>query len=87
MDKKALKSFFGKQGVSSDDFDQAWQSREVEENVRYAYTMGQRYMLAGVPAVIINGKYGTSASMAGGFNKIIDVINTLSAKEYERSNK
>ena len=87
MDKRALRSFFVEQGVSGDDFDQAWQSKEVEENVRYAYTMGQRYVLTGVPAVIINGKYGTSASMAGDFNKIIDVVNTLAAKEYGKLNQ
>jgi thiol:disulfide interchange protein DsbA len=87
IDEKSLKSFFAEHGVDGNDFDKAYQSKEVEENVRYAFTMGQRYELTGVPAVIINGKYGTSASMAGSFDKVVDVINTLSAKEYERLNK
>jgi len=87
MDKKALKKFFVEQGVNGDDFDQAFHSKEVEDSVRYAFTMGQRYALTGVPAVIINGKYGTSASMAGSYNKIIDVVNTLAAKEHARMNK
>ena len=82
MDKKSLKKFFVAQGVNGDDFDQAFQSKEVEDNVRYAFTMGQRYAITGVPAVIINGKYITSASMAGSFTKITDVMNTLAAKEY-----
>ncbi len=87
MDKKELRKFFVEQGVNGDDFDQAFHSKEVEDSVRYAFTMGQRYALTGVPAVIINGKYGTSASMAGSYNKIIDVVNTLAAKEYARMNK
>ena len=87
MDKKELKRFFVGQGVNGDDFDQAFHSKEVENSVRYAFTMGQHYELTGVPAVIINGKYGTSASMAGSYNKIIDVVNTLAAKEHARMKK
>lgn len=87
MDKKELKKFFIEQGISGDDFDQAIHSKEVEDSVRYAFTMGQRYALTGVPAIIINGKYGTSASMAGGYNEIIDVVNTLAAKEYANMNE
>lgn len=82
LDKKSLRKFFVEQGISGDDFDQAIQSKEVEDNVRHAFTMGQRYAITGVPAVIINGKYVTSASMAGSFTEIIDVVNTLAAKEY-----
>jgi len=40
-----------------------------------------------VPTVVINGKYTTSASMAGSFDKVIDIINILSAKEYEKLNE
>lgn len=75
------------QGISGDDFDQAIQSKEVEDNVRHAFTMGQRYAITGVPAIIINGKYVTSASMAGSFTEIIDVVNTLAAKEYAIMNE
>ena len=87
MDKKSLRKFFVEHGVNGDDFDQAFQSKEVEDSVRYAFTMGQRYAITGVPAVIINGKYLTSASMAGGYNEIIDVVNTLAAKEHAKMNE
>jgi len=84
IDEKSLRVFFSEHGVSGDKFDQAYNSSEVEEKVRAAFTAGQGYALTGVPAIIINGKYGTSASVAGDFNKIIDVINTLAAKEYKK---
>jgi len=87
IDKKGLRNFFAEHGVSGDDFNQAYESREVEEKVREAYLAGQRYQLTGVPAVIINGKYGTSVSMAGGLEKVVGVINTLAAKEYEKMNR
>jgi thiol:disulfide interchange protein DsbA len=84
IDEKSLRVFFSEHGVSGDEFDQAYNSREVEEEVRAAFTAGQGYALTGVPAIIVNGKYMTSASMAGSFEKIIDVINTLAAKEYKK---
>ena len=87
MDQKSLKSFFAERGISGDEFDQAYKSRDVEENVREAYLVGQRYQITGVPAVIINGKYGTSASMAGSFAKVVEVINTLAAEEHREMNK
>ncbi len=85
LDKKSLRMFFSEHGVSSDEFDQAYSSEEVEKKIRAAFTAGQAYALTGVPTIIINGKYGTSASIAGNFDKIIGVINTLAEKEYEKS--
>jgi len=87
MDEKSLKSFFVEQGVNGDEFDQAYKSRFVEDNVKEAYLIGQRYQIKGVPAVIINGKFGTSASMAGSFGKVVEVINTLAAEEHRKMNK
>lgn len=83
LDEKSLRAFFSEHGVSGADFDQAYNSREVEDKVRTAFSAGKNYALTGVPAIIINGKYTTSASMAGSFEKIIIVINTLAAKEHE----
>lgn len=87
LDEKSLRAFFSEHGVSGADFDQAYNSREVEDKVRTAFSAGKNYALTGVPAIIINGKYTTSASMAGSFEKIIDVINTLAAKEYKNLNE
>ena len=87
LDERSLRVYFSEHGVNGDEFDQAYNSKEVEEKVRAAFSAGQNYALTGVPAIIINGKYGTSASMAGSFEKIIDVINTLAAKEYKKLNE
>lgn len=87
LDEKSLRAFFSEYGVSGADFDQAYNSREVEDKVRAAFSAGKNYALTGVPAIIINGKYTTSESMAGSFEKIIAVINTLAAKEYKKLNE
>lgn len=87
VDEESLRVFFSEHGVSGKQFDEAFRSKEVEEKVKKAFSAGKNYALTGVPAVIINGKYVTSASMAGGYDKIIDVTNTMSAKEYKRLNE
>ena len=43
--------------------------------------MGQRYKLTGVPAVIINGKYMTSGSLAGSYDNLLKTIDELVDKE------
>jgi len=83
VDEESLRVFFSEHGISGKQFDQAFRSKEVEDKVKTAFSAGKNYALTGVPAVIINGKYTTSASMAGSFEKIIDVINTLAAKEHK----
>ena len=87
IDEKSLRVFFSEHGISGKQFDEAFRSKEVEEKVKTAFTAGKNYALTGVPAVIINGKYVTGASMAGSYDKIIEVINTLAAKEYKKLNE
>ncbi len=87
VDEESLRVFFSEHGISGKQFDEAFRSKEVEEKVKKAFSAGKSYALTGVPAVIINGKYVTSASMAGSYDKIIDVVNTMAAKEYKNLNE
>jgi len=41
----------------------------------------RQYGSSSVPTVIINGKYRTSASDAGGFENVLGVINVLAEQE------
>jgi len=43
--------------------------------------MQGRYGVRGTPTVIINGKYRTSASLAGGYDNVVKVIQALAAQE------
>jgi len=43
--------------------------------------MAARYGVNGVPAIIVNGKYRTNATLAGSQEKMIDVINQLIKQE------
>ncbi len=80
-DEKRLRKFFIKHGVDGDEFSKIFSSKETDDKIKNAFVMGQRYRITGVPAVIINGKYRTSTSVAGSFSNIIDTINQLAERE------
>lgn len=71
-------------GVSAEDFEATWSSFEVSQKLRVANDLARRYSIAGVPTMVINGKYRTGASEAGGNQKLIEVIDELVARESAR---
>jgi thiol:disulfide interchange protein DsbA len=85
-DEEALKRFFVKHGVDGDEFSRIYNSQEVEMKLQQAVVMARRYGVTGVPAMVVNGKYLTAASMTGGYPQLIQVIDQLIARERERAN-
>jgi protein dithiol oxidoreductase (disulfide-forming) len=77
----AIMALFKRNGVSEKDFKRVFRSFAVETKLRRAKDMGRRYGVRGVPALIINGKYRTSAQAAGGNAKIFKVVNKLVKQE------
>ena len=76
-----LKDFFVSRGIDGDEFTRVFNSSEIETKFKQAFVMGQRYKITGVPAVIINGKYMTSGSLAGSYDNLLKTINELVDKE------
>jgi thiol:disulfide interchange protein DsbA len=79
--EKMLREIFVGLGVSGEDFDKTINSFAVTIKVNNARMMTRRYGITGVPAVIVNGKYNTSASLAGSNQNMINVINYLVEQE------
>jgi len=73
--------FFKQHGVSNKDFNRAFRSFAVEAKIRRSKDMSQRYGIKGVPSVIVNGKYRSSAHLAGGNANLFKVVNFLVDKE------
>lgn len=67
-------------GIKEKDVKAAFKSFAVHTKVQQARTLSERYMITGVPTLIVDGKYMTSASMAGGFDELMKVVNFLVAK-------
>jgi thiol:disulfide interchange protein DsbA len=76
-----LKDFFVANGIDGDDFTRVFNSSEIETKFKQAFIMGQRYKISGVPAVIINGKYMTSGSLAGSYENLLKIVDELIVKE------
>jgi thiol:disulfide interchange protein DsbA len=76
-----LATFFANFGVSRNEFETAFNSREVNERLQRAEELSGRYQIDSVPTVIINGKYTSNASMTGSYDRLIELIDVLAASE------
>lgn len=86
VDKKKLNTmesvttFLTSHGVSKEEFTRAFNSFGVRLKLKRAGQAGLKYEIHGVPTIIVDGKYRTSPSMAGGEERTIKVINFLVRK-------
>ena len=76
-----LAEFFVAHGVDKAAFHDAYNSFIVDTKMRQAKTMGPRYGITGVPAVVVNGKYLVNGKTAGSHEGMIKVINELIVQE------
>ena len=77
----ALAQFFARFGVDEQTFKSTFGSFAVHTKVQRADELTRRYRITGTPTVVVNGKYVTSASMAGGYEQLMDLIDRLAASE------
>lgn len=84
LTEESIVRLFGRFGVSQNDFTKTWNSFEVSQKLRVANDLARRYSIAGVPAIVVNGKYRTGAAEAGGYPKMLEVIDELVARESAR---
>jgi thiol:disulfide interchange protein DsbA len=76
-----IEAFFAARGVAKADFQKAFSGFAVESKLARATDLNRRYRITSTPTVVVNGKYVTDAGMAGGEDKLFEVINTLIARE------
>ncbi len=68
-------------GLDENKVRSTYNSFAVETKLRRAQTLISRYGVTGVPAVIVNGKYRTNATLAKGYPNLIKTINQLAEQE------
>ena len=81
---EAIQALFEKHGVSEADFQNTWSSFEVSQKMRVGEDLGRRYAITGVPAIVVNGKYRTGAGEAGGYPRLLELIDELILRESVR---
>jgi len=64
-------------GVDEDKFAKTMKSFAVDAGIRRSMQLAQQSGITGVPSIVVNGKYRTSVSMAGGSAQAIAIIERL----------
>jgi thiol:disulfide interchange protein DsbA len=77
-----ISAFFQQHGVSKDEFTKAFSSFAVESKLQRADLLNRRYRIQSVPTMVINGKYSTDVSTAGGESQLFGLIEELAAHEH-----
>ncbi len=75
-----LKRFLEELGADSDKVATLYESDQIDKKIKAAYLLARQYKLTGVPAMVVQGRFMTSASMAGSHAKVIEIVNQLIAK-------
>ncbi|MBK6869022.1 MAG: thiol:disulfide interchange protein DsbA/DsbL [Burkholderiales bacterium] len=85
LDKpEVLFPWIAEQGVDRAKFEEAYKSFGVATKLRRAVQLQEAYQVEGTPALGIAGRYYTDGSMAGGFERMIQLTNGLIAQERKR---
>jgi thiol:disulfide interchange protein DsbA len=82
--RKLQLDFVTANGIKAEDFNKAWDSFTVNSSLQRAEQLTTRYRVEGVPLFVVNGKYTTDVSHAGGPGQLLAVINDLAASEKRR---
>ena len=72
-------------GVDAETFEKTMGSFAVETALRRSVMLARDAGVTGVPSILINGKYMTGNSLAGGHAGVIAVIERLTAEEHAAS--
>jgi thiol:disulfide interchange protein DsbA len=80
-DLDTIAGFVAERGLDEKAFREYYSSFPVETQIRKNDGKEKRYGHNGVPAVIVNGKYLVSASLAGSNQRMIQIMNFLVAQE------
>ncbi len=78
---QSMADFVAKQGLDEKKFLEFFQSFPVDSKLRKNKQIERKYGHRGVPAIIVNGKYLTSASRAGSNAQMLKVVDYLVQQE------
>jgi cyclophilin family peptidyl-prolyl cis-trans isomerase/protein-disulfide isomerase len=81
IEESELADFFAQYGVDKKAFVEAFNSAKVQEQIKLAEERVHHYSPAGVPEIIVNGKYRIDRMRAGGMKEMLAVADYLISKE------
>jgi len=75
--RQQIETLFLSFGIPKDEFDEAFDSLEVEANLERARDLANRYQINSAPSIVVAGTYVTSAGMAGSYDNLFGVMDWL----------
>ena len=82
--EKKAREFLVRNGITAEDFNRTYRSFAVENRLRSGELMLRRYQADHTPMIVVNGKWTTDVSMAGGPDALFRLVNALAARERGR---
>lgn len=76
-DEALMSKWIGQQGVDPVKFSETYRSFAVQNSVQRAIQVTRDYQVKGTPSIAVAGKYITSPSMTGGFDRFFEVVDQL----------
>ncbi|HTC37446.1 MAG TPA: thiol:disulfide interchange protein DsbA/DsbL [Steroidobacteraceae bacterium] len=76
-------AFIKRLGLSEADFEKYYHDMNVETALQRADQLAQRYRVSAVPVFVVNGKYTTDVTQAGGPEKLMSLLSDLAAQEHK----
>jgi thiol:disulfide interchange protein DsbA len=76
-EEAVMADWASKNGVNKEKFTAAYRSPEIQTKLDEARQLVQRYDIKGVPSIVVDGKYVTSARMTGSTRDLMRVLGQL----------
>lgn len=76
-DEKIMLDWVSRNGIDRQKFTTAYNSEEVQKLLAQSRILLKQYQITGVPSVVIDGKFLTSARLAGGTRQLSQVVDEL----------
>jgi thiol:disulfide interchange protein DsbA len=87
MSHDALLEVFSAHKVTKEQFDKVYSSFGVQRALDHDKVLSRDYSITGVPSIVVDGKYVTDLSMAGGPENMLNVLDFLLAKDAQSETK
>jgi len=80
FDAESIAAFVAEKGGDRQAFLDAYNSFGMQANLNRATQAGRAYHIESVPTLIVDGKYMTNANIAGGYDRVMQVVDFLIKK-------
>lgn len=72
-DQAAMRELFVENGADPEEFDEAFDSFEVDAKMRRAENLARRFQIRSTPTIVVNGQYMTDLGEAGGPDPMVEM--------------